>query len=97
MDCIPFIEAVGKLLILYLAEGMDIFKQVFQSVEWQNATYPKKHADLYTALKSQLIVCPFIAFSRLAIASETKIRSHQVHDPATCQKIIGLDANSLYL
>ena len=36
MDCIPFIEAVGKLLITYLAEEIDIFKTSFS--QWGGKT-----------------------------------------------------------
>ena len=38
-----------------------------------------------------------IVFNRLAIKDETKIRPHEISNPETCKKVIGLDANSLYL
>ena len=38
-----------------------------------------------------------IVFTRLAIAGETKIRSHEIEDPEPVTQVLGLDANSLYL
>ena len=38
-----------------------------------------------------------LIFCRLAIFEETKIRSHGIENPETVKKILGLDANSLYL
>ena len=106
----PVIEALGKLLIPYLSEGMDIFKTSFsvsgvakrqmmnkKSNDAFFCLYPKRHADLHKALRSRLTGGLSIVFSRLAIAGETKIRPHQINDPETCRKIIVLDANSLYL
>ena len=52
---------------------------------------------MYKALRSQLTGGLSIVFSRLAIAGETKIRPHQIKDPETCRKCLGVDANALYL
>ena len=38
-----------------------------------------------------------IVFTRLAIADETKIRSHEIDDHELLTQVLGLDANSLYL
>ena len=38
-----------------------------------------------------------IVFTCLAIAGETKIRSHKIDDPEPLMQVLGLDANSLYL
>ena len=38
-----------------------------------------------------------LIFCRLAISGETKIRSHEIENPETVKKVLGLDANSLYL
>ena len=59
--------------------------------------YPKRHKDLYKTMHSQLTVSLIIIFRRLVIAGEAKIRPHEILDPKICQKLLGLDANSLYL
>ena len=59
--------------------------------------FPKRHADLYHTLRSNITGGLSIVFTRLAIKDETKIRPHEVSNPETCKKVIGLDANSLYL
>ena len=38
-----------------------------------------------------------IVFIRMAVSGVTKIRPHQVENPETCQQILGVDSNSLYL
>ena len=38
-----------------------------------------------------------LIFCRLAISGETKIRSNEIENPETVKKVLGLDANSLYL
>jgi len=106
MDCVPFVEAVSKLLTPYLKNRLDSFKssfsvsgvatlQMMKKIS-DNAffcLFPKRHADLYKKLRSQLTGRLSIVFSRLAIAGETPIRPHQIDDPETCQRVIGLDAN----
>jgi len=82
-SCIPGYEQP----VCYVSQGDNAFFHLF----------PKRHAYLYKKLRSQLIGGLSILFSRLAIAGETPIRSHQIDDPQTCQRVIGLDANSLYL
>ena len=52
---------------------------------------------MYQALQSQLTGGLSIVFSRLAIAGKTKIRPHQIKDPETCRKCLGVDANTLCL
>ena len=38
-----------------------------------------------------------IVFTSMAVSWVTKIRPHQVKNPETCQQILGVDSNSLYL
>ena len=59
--------------------------------------FPKRHTDLYQALRSQLTGGLSFVFSRLAIVGKTKTRPHQIKDPETCQKCLGVDANAFYL
>ena len=59
--------------------------------------FPKRHADLYKTLRNQLTGRLSIVFCRYAAAGETQIRNHKISNPETTEKILGLDANSLYL
>ena len=110
LDVRPFVQAVQKLLKPYFKDRFDIFKNSFSvsdaaklkmlkaiEPELFFCLFPKGHADLYKALRAQLTGGLSIVFSRLAIAGKTKIRPHQIKDPETCQKLIGLDSSSLYL
>ena len=38
-----------------------------------------------------------IVFTRMAVSGVTKICPNQVENPETCQQILGVDSNSLYL
>ena len=110
LDCVPFIQAVGILLISYKQQNLDIFKRSFsvsgiaklrmmQKIEKNSffCLFPKRHADLYKTLRNQLTGGLSIVFCRYAAARETQIRNHEISNPETTEKILGLDANSLYL
>ena len=110
LDCVPFVQAVENLLQPYLEQGLDIFKtsfsvsgvaklQMMKKIQ-KNAffcLFPKRHGDLYKTLRSRLTGGLSLIFCRLAISGETKIRSHEIENPETVQKVLGLDASSLYL
>ena len=67
LNCVPFVQAVQKLLRPYLQQGLDIFKifflvsgvaklQMMKKIQ-KNAffcLFPKRHGDLYKTLRSQL-------------------------------------------
>ena len=59
--------------------------------------FSKRHGDLYKTLCSQLTGGLSLIFCRLAISGKIKIRSQEIENPETVQKVRGLDANSLYL
>ena len=48
-------------------------------------------------LKEVVMGGPNLVFTRYHEAGVTKIRSHQVAEPKVCKKIVGYDANALYL
>ena len=110
LDCVSFVQAVQNLLRPYLQQGLDIFEtffsvsgvaklQMMKKIE-KNAffcLFPKRHGDLYKNLRSQLTGGLTFIFCRLAILGETKIRSHEIENSETVKKVLGLDANSLYL
>ena len=57
--------------------------------------FPKRHGDMYKNLQSQLTGGLSLIFCRLAIWGETY--SYEIENPETVKKVLGLDANSLYL
>ena len=59
--------------------------------------YPNRHADLCKKMRSQLTGGLSIVFSRMAVAGETSIRPHQFKEPLIAQRVLEIDANSLYL
>ena len=110
LDCVPFIQAVGNLLIPYKQQNLDIFKRSFsvsgiaklrkmQKIEKNSffCLFPKRHADLYKTLRNQLTGELSIVFCQYAAAGETRIRNHEISNPETTKKILGLEVNSLYL
>ena len=110
LDCVPFVQAIQNLLRPYLQQGLDIFKtsfsvsgvaklQMMKKIEKNTffCLFPKRHGDLYKTLRSQLTGGLSLIFCRLAISGETKIPSHEIDNPKTVKKVLGLDANSLYL
>ena len=48
-------------------------------------------------LKDSVIGGPSIVFTRIHEAGRTKIRDHQFDNARTCQRVLGYDANALYL
>ena len=48
-------------------------------------------------LKGAIVGGPSLVFTRKHVTGETQIRSHQVAEPRLCKKILGYDANALYL
>ena len=110
LDCVPFIQAVGNLLIPYKQQNLDIFKRSFsvsgiaqlrmlQKIEKNNffCLFPKRQADLYKTLRNQLTAGLSIVFCQYAAAGESRIRNHEISNLETTEKILGLDANSFYL
>ena len=48
-------------------------------------------------LKDSVVSGPSIVFTRIHEAGRTEIRSHQYPNAHTCQRVLGYDANTLYL
>lgn len=51
----------------------------------------------YDMLKGAVVGGPGLVFTRYHEAGVTRIRSHQVEEPKLCRRILGYDANALYL
>ena len=110
LDCLPFIIAVENLLVPDKQHGLDIFKRAFSVSEVDKlqtmkrieknpffCCFPKRHADLYKTIHSQITGGLSTTFTCLDIAGATKIQSNKINDGETVRQVIGLHANSLYL
>ena len=104
-DVQPFVEAVEKMINFYRERGIDMLtdgisvpgltlKYLMKSIP--NSTnfslIHNKDADLFQIMKRNLVGGPSIVFTRYHEKGHTKIRGGK-----TCQKIVGYDANALYL
>ena len=104
LDVIPFIEAVEQMKNFYQAKKLDIFKDgvslpglvlkyLMKSTDSKFSLFEQNDKDLYDMLKGGIVGGPSIIFSRHAEAGKTKIRGGN----KLCKKVIGYDANALYL
>ena len=63
--------------------------------------FDEKNVDLYYLFKKNVVGGPSIIFHRYHEAGKTKIRDKEMEDQGkqakTCPKIVGYDANTLYL
>ena len=63
--------------------------------------FDEKNKDLYTLFTKNMVGGPSIIFHRYHEKDKTKIREKEITDqgkePKMCQKIVGYDANALYL
>ncbi|KAL5265864.1 hypothetical protein ACHWQZ_G002033 [Mnemiopsis leidyi] len=105
-DVEPFLEAVENMVEYYEVRGVDIFKEAisvpgvslrlaFKDVAENFYLFSKRHCDLVTLFLSQNVGGPALIFDRFQEAGSTTI-GHKKGAPLT-KKILGLDANALYL
>ena len=108
LDVLPFVKAVEALQNFYREKNIDIFKEslsvpgvarkmLFDEGRKNNASFAlidTNNKDLFYKIKSNIVGGPSIIFNRYAKAGETFIRSNP---DEMCKKIIGFDANALYL
>ena len=113
LDVLPFIEAVEKMKTFYKAKKLDLFKDgvslpglvlkylmkgtdsdfyLFDE-EDKITNEDRKRNNLFYLLKDSIVGGPSIIFNRYHEANKTKIRNGD----KLCKKIIGYDANALYL
>lgn len=108
LDVLPGLEALEKMKAFYSEKGIDILKDAV-SVPGVSLHYLLKGAikngaelyapseEAYEMLKKAIVGGPSIVFTRYHEAGITKIRSHQIEKANICKKILGYDANALYL
>ncbi|VDI57816.1 Hypothetical predicted protein [Mytilus galloprovincialis] len=108
LDVGPFVQAVENLQKIYFERDIDLFKtsisvpglarrMLFDTGRQAGASFAlfdEANSDLYFTLKNNLIGGPSIIFNRHHEVGQTFIRSDFTRP---CQKILGFDANALYL
>ena len=109
LDVRPFIRAVEKWMNDYhMANNLDVlkecqgapsiarrmlFKEAGQTANFQGFSLsPLKHADIEGVLNANIVGGPSIIYTRKMVAGESKME----RGGATCQSIVGWDANALY-
>ena len=106
LDVGPFVEAIQKMFEFYAERGMDMFKCAisvpglslrYLFLTLDDGTYfsliDKSNKDLYYKIKKNIVGGPSIVFNRYHEQNKTYIRN----GPNVCKKIVGFDANALYL
>ena len=107
-DVEPMLEAIEKMFLYYQTKNVDLFKDgisvpgltlkyMFQDLPSYFTVPDEKNKDLYKLLKDNIVGGPSIVFHRYHEKDVTTIRPTDYEEPKTCKKIIGYDANALYL
>ena len=108
LDVGPFVQAVENLQKFYFERGIDLFKtsisvpglsrrMLFDTGRQAGASFAlfdEANNDLYFTIKNNLTGGPSIIFNRHHEVGETFIRNDLTKP---CRKILGFDANALYL
>ena len=105
-DVTPFLEAIAKQFTFYCDRGIDMFKDGISvpglSLLYLFSNLPKDtyftvfnrtNSDLHELVKDNIVGGPAIIFHRYHEKGITKIRGGS----ELCRKIVGYDANALYL
>ena len=111
LDVVPFLEAVEKMSQFWQERKIDMFKDgisvpgltlkylfSYLSPQTYFSLFDKANSDLYHLIRDNNTGGPSIIFHRYHEAGKTKIReTERGHAAKLCQKIVGHDANALYL
>ena len=103
LDVGPMVKAIEKLQQFYFENNIDLFKIIisvpgvarkilFDSADCNFSLFDSQNEDLYRTVKQNIVGGPSIIFNRHHKAGETRIRGGKL-----CKKIVGYDANALYL
>ena len=105
-DVIGLVEVIEQMIEIYKQKSIDPFKTVVslpgltQQYLFQNlgkdeyfVSFGQEHQDLYKLLKGAVVGGPSLVFTRYHEKGVTNIRGGD----QKCEKVLGFDANSLYL
>ncbi|KAI8519519.1 hypothetical protein Bbelb_027760 [Branchiostoma belcheri] len=111
-DVVPMLEAIQKMVDFYRDLGIDMLKDgisvpgltlkyLFMNLESDTYFTLVDNEEVYKLFKQNIVGGPSIIFHRYHQKGETFIRQKEMTDsgrqPKLCQKVIGFDANALYL
>ena len=107
-DVAPGLEALKNVRAFYTAKGIDILKDAVSllgvSLHYLLRGTIERGADLhspceeaYGMLKDAVVGGQSLVFTRYHKAGVTHIRPHCFKQPKICKRIIGYNANALYL
>lgn len=107
-DVKPMLEAIEKMFQFYKNRKIDMFKDgisvpgltlkyMFQDLPFYFTLATEKYKDVYHLLKNNIVGGPSIVFHRYHEKDVTSIRPNEYDNPKPCKKIVGFDANALYL
>ena len=112
LDVVPFLEAIEKMSLFWKERDIDIFKDgvsvpgltmkyLFSNVDCYFTLFNDKDKDLYYTMKDSNVGGPSIIFNRYHEKDKTKIRrvemEKKIKVAKDCKKVLGYDANALYL
>ena len=109
VDVTGFVEALETMLLFYNSKGLDPFKEsvtlpgiveryLYKTLPPHTYFRSVESEDVYNLFRNNIFGGPSIVFHRHHAANKTKIRYRRFGNEAKdCKKIIGFDANSLYL
>ena len=108
LDLAPGLEALERMRAFYTEKGIDIPKDAVSipgvSLHYLLRGAVERGAELYSPgkeayemFKGAVVRGPSLVFTQYHEVRDTKIRSHQTAEPRLCQRILGYDANALYL
>ena len=108
LDVAPGLEALEKMRGFYFSKGIDILKDavslpdvslhyLLRGALERGEEFWSPSSKAYDLLKKGMVGGPSIVFKRHHEAGKTKIRPHRYENAKLCKKIVGYDANALYL
>ena len=112
LDVLPCLEATEKQHAIYRERGIDMFKDgvsvpglatnwLFKESDTNSFSVPlitEQNADLHSTIRNNLVGGPSLVFHRFHEKGTTFIKQDKYQSEAlTCDRILGYDANALYL
>ena len=102
-DTVPMVEALNKMFVFYRDKGLDMFKDaislpglaykmLLSCTEEKFSLFKEEDKELFYLLKRNIVGGPSIIFHRHHEIDKTRIRGGKL-----CKKVLGYDANALYL
>lgn len=102
-DVVPMVEALKKMFVFYRDKGLDMFKDAISlpglaykmlltCTDAKFSLFKEEDKELFYLLKRNIVGGPSIIFHRYHEVNKTCIRGGKL-----CKKVLGYDANALYL